>query len=117
MIRGLYTAATGMNVQSKKMDIISNDLANVNTTGYKKDQVVVASFPEMLTQRIGDRQNGMSNDKTIGKMTFGAKVDDVVTQFVQGSLVKTDGMVDVALHGAGFFVVQTPNGQMYTRDG
>lgn len=117
MIRGLYIAATGMNVQSKKMDIISNDLANVNTTGYKKDQVVIGSFPELLTYRIQDRQNRIPNDAPIGRMTFGAKVDDVVTQFVQGSLVKTEGMVDVALHGPGFFVVQTPNGQMYTRDG
>ncbi|MGL4736434.1 MAG: flagellar basal-body rod protein FlgF [Cellulosilyticaceae bacterium] len=117
MIRGLYVAATGMNVQSKKMDIISNDLANVNTTGYKKDQVVIGSFPELLTYRIQDKQNNMPNDAPIGRMTFGAKIDDVVTQFVQGSLVKTDGMMDVALHGPGFFTVQTPNGQMYTRDG
>lgn len=117
MIRGLYTAATGMNVQAKKMDVISNDLANVNTTGYKKDQVVIASFPELLTYRIQDRQNNIANDAPIGRMTFGAHVDDVVTQFVQGSLVKTDGMMDVALHGPGFFVVQTPNGPMYTRDG
>lgn len=117
MIRGLYTAATGMNVQMQKMDIISNDLANVNTTGYKKEQVLISSFPEMLARRVNDMQNGQPNDGDIGKMTLGAKVDDVVTQFVQGSLVKTSGMVDVALHGAGFFTVQTPNGQMYTRDG
>lgn len=117
MIRGLYTAATGMNVQSKKMDIISNDLANVNTTGYKKDQVVVSSFPDLLTTRIQDRANGVNNEGTIGKMTLGARVDDVVTQFVQGSLVKTEGMVDVALHGKGFFTVASPNGPMYTRDG
>ena len=47
MIRGLYTAATGMNAQAKKMDVISNDLANVDTTGYKKDTVVLSAFNEV----------------------------------------------------------------------
>lgn len=117
MIRGLYIAGTGMNVQTKRMDVISNDLANVGTTGYKKDIAVVASFPEMLTARIEDTQNHIPNDGNIGKMNFGAKVDGVYTQFVQGSVIKTDSPTNVAIQGDGFFAVQTPNGIKYTRDG
>ncbi|WP_069998890.1 flagellar basal-body rod protein FlgF [Cellulosilyticum sp. I15G10I2] len=117
MIRGLYTAATGMNVQTKKMDIISNDLANVNTTGYKKDTTIIASFPQVLASRIDDMQNHIPNNGTIGNMSLGAKVDEVYTNFIQGSVIKTDGMVDVAIQGEGFFAVQTPGGVLYTRDG
>ncbi|MGL5677330.1 MAG: flagellar hook-basal body protein, partial [Cellulosilyticaceae bacterium] len=115
MIRGLYTAATGMNAQAKKMDVISNDLANVNTAGYKKDDVVISSFPEVLMSKIGG--GNATPDGPIGRMALGVRVDEVYTQFSQGSLVKTDGLVDIAIQGDGFFVVETPAGMAYTRDG
>lgn len=117
MVRGLYVAGTGMNVQAKRMDIISNDLANVNTVGYKKDVAVVASFPEILTSRLRDSQNQIPNDGAIGTMTFGAKVDGVYTQFVQGSIRQTTSQTDLAIQGDGFFAVNTPAGVCYTRDG
>lgn len=117
MIRGLYIANTGMNVQTKRMDIISNDLANVNTAGYKKDTAVVSSFPEILTARIEDMQNHVPNDAHIGTMTFGAKVDGVYTQFVQGSVMNTGSPTNMAIQGNGFFSISTPNGTKYTRDG
>lgn len=117
MIRGLYIAGTGMNVQTKRLDVISNDLANVNTTGYKKDDAVVASFDEVLMYRLKDAENNVPNDRAIGTINFGARIDQVYTQFAQGSLVKTDGLVDLALQGDGFFTVQTANGIAYTRDG
>lgn len=117
MIRGLYIAGTGMNVQTKRLDVISNDLANVNTTGYKKDEAVVSSFNEVLTYRMKDMENNIPNNGAIGKMNFGARIDEIYTQFAQGSLIKTDGLVDVALQGDGFFTVETPAGVAYTRDG
>ncbi len=117
MIRGLYTAATGMNVQTKKLDVISNDLANVATTAYKKDTTIIASFPQVLASRIDDMQNHTPNNGTIGNMSLGAKVDEVYTNFIQGSVIKTDNMLDVAIQGEGFFAVQTPGGVLYTRDG
>ena len=117
MVRGLYTAATGMNVQAKRLEVISNDLANTTTTGYKKDVAVVASFQDVLMSRLNDTQNGTPNNGTIGKITYGAKIDEVYTDFTQGSIVSTGEMVDVAIQGNGFFVVQTPNGEAYTRDG
>ncbi len=117
MIKGLYTAATGMNVQSKKMDVISNDLANVNTTGYKKDTTVITSFQETLMKRINDMQHNQPNNGRIGSMSLGAKVAEVYTQFTQGSVRNTGEITDLAIQGDGFFVVNTPNGEAYTRDG
>ncbi len=117
MVRGLYTAATGMNVQAKRLEIISNDLANTTTTGYKKDVAVVSSFQDVLMTRLNDTQNHVPNNGSIGKMTYGAKIDEVYTDFTQGSVISTGEMVDVAIQGDGFFVVQTPNGEAYTRDG
>lgn len=117
MVRGLYTAATGMNVQAKRLEIISNDLANTTTTGYKKDVAVVSSFQDVLISRLNDTQNQVPNNGVIGKITYGAKVDEVYTDFTQGSIISTGEMVDVAIIGDGFFVVQTPNGEAYTRDG
>lgn len=117
MVRGLYIANTGMNVQTKKMDIISNDLANVNTTGYKKDVAVMSSFPEILTARIEDIQNHVPNNGVIGTMNFGVKLDGVYTQHVQGSLMNSGNPTDLSLQGDGFFQINTPNGVKYTRDG
>ena len=117
MVRGLYTAATGMNVQAKRLEIISNDLANTTTTGYKKDVAVVSSFQEVLMTRLNDTQNQVPNNGPIGNITYGAKLDEVYTDFTQGSVISTGEMVDVAIQGDGFFVVQTPNGEAYTRDG
>lgn len=117
MIRGLYTAAAGMNVQSKKMDVISNDLANVNTTGYKKDTTVISSFQDVLIKRMGDMQNKVPNNGTVGTMSLGARVDEVYTEFTQGSVISTSETMDVAIQGDGFFVVDTPAGEAYTRDG
>lgn len=117
MVRGLYTAATGMNVQAKKMDVLSNDLANVNTNGYKKDTAVIESFNDVLIRRIGDMQNKVPNNENMGTMSLGARISEVYTQFSQGSVVATDGIVDVAVQGDGFFVINTEAGVAYTRDG
>lgn len=116
MVRGLYTAATGMNAQSKKMDVISNDLANVNTTGYKKDDVVMSAFGEVMLSKLGGGQS-TGPDGPIGKVSLGVRVDEVYTHFAQGSLIKTTGIADIAIQGDGFFVVDTPAGEAYTRDG
>lgn len=117
MVRGLYTAAMGMNVQAKRMDIISNDLANTDTTGYKKDVAVVSSFKEEYLKRLNDTQHFTPNNATVGKIAFGAKVDEVYTDFTQGSVISTGLETDLALQGEGFFTVQTPDGLAYTRDG
>ncbi len=121
MIRGLYTSALGMTTQMKKMDIISNNIANINTTGYKKDVVITQSFTEELTKRLNDRADIRINPP-IGKMTHGVFVDTIYSQFSNGSLQQTDAPLDIAISGDGFFAVNfTDNNgavtERYTRDG
>ncbi len=118
MFRGLYTAYTGMNVQQKKVDTISNNISNINTNGYKKDQIIEKSFKDVITSRIRD---GVKNGK-IGKMSLGVKVDRVYTDFSQGGLKQTDEPYDLAISGSGLFKLASfnSNGEaefFYTRDG
>lgn len=121
MVRGLYTAWTGMANEQRKLDIISNNLANAATVGYKKDSVTNQSFDNLLTIKIKDASENFK-DKTIGTMTLGVKIGEVYTNFDQGSLRKTDNTFDIAIEGKGFFRVSTTdaNGNQvikYTRDG
>lgn len=118
MIRGLYTSAIGMTTQFKKMDVISNNLANVDNAGYKKDIVVSQSFPEELSKRINDQKKGFPNNQNIGRMSLGVYIDEVYTNYTQGSLTQTNDSFNVALQGKGFFAVQDEDGiEKYTRDG
>jgi len=109
MLRSFYIAGTGMLAQREKMDIVTNNIINVDTTGYKKDTLITRSFKDMMIQSM--------NGQDIGPLNTGIHVDDVVTSFVQGNLEQTDRLTDVALEGDGFFVVNTPAGVRFTRDG
>ncbi|MCQ2749820.1 MAG: flagellar basal-body rod protein FlgF [Clostridia bacterium] len=112
MIRGLYTAATSMQTQMNKMDIITNNMANANTIGYKKDAMVQDSFSLQLAKRIEKM-----GDTKVGTVSLGVGTSNVVTNFDQGNMVNTGGKLDVALSGDGFFVVSSKNGDRYTRAG
>lgn len=116
MIRGLYTAGTGMITQSKRMDVITNNLANVNTNGFKEDNLVSRSFEEVLIERIND-PSIVNTTKQVGPLTLGVHIDQVFTRFEQGSMQQTGNQTDFAIRGEGFFVVQTDDGEFYTRDG
>lgn len=117
MVRGLYTAAMGMNVQAKRLEVVSNDLANADTSGYKKDIAIVSDFKEQYLTRLRDKQNFNPNNGRIGQITYGAKIQEIYTNFDQGPMVSTSLETDMALDGEGFFSVQTPTGVAYTRDG
>lgn len=122
MIRGLYTSALGMTTQMQKMDVVANNIANVNTTGYKKDMVVTRSFSEELMRRLDDPGYHFPHDKAVGNVSQGVFVDDVYVDFSNGSLQNTGGSLNLAISGSGFFAVQTMDGngnpvEMYTRDG
>jgi len=109
MLRSLYIASTGMLAQREKMDIVTNNIINVDTTGYKKDTLLSKSFKDMMIESM--------NGSDIGEQNTGIHVDDVVTSFDQGDLEQTDRLSDLALEGDGFFVVNTSDGIRYTRDG
>ena len=112
MIRGIYFSARGMSIESIKQDVISNNLANVNTHGFKKDTVAVQSFSEYL-MRV--QQN--SESRVLGTFDQSPLIDSVITHFDMGMIEQTGRQTDFAIAGAGFFAVQTPQGLRYTRDG
>lgn len=120
MLRGLYTAYTGMEAQQYKMDIISNNLANANTNGFKQDNVVFKSFSEVLATKINDPE--VKSNRTIGKMTLGVAVDNVYTNFEQGAFTGTEDPFSFAIEGEGMITLgeQKEDGtfiERFTRDG
>jgi len=123
MLRGIYTGASGMLAQDAKMDAIANNLANVDKTAYKKDIAIFKSFPEMLIRRINESGLGItpagSYDAApvVGKLGTGVELNEVFTDFEQGSLQRTENNFDLALEGKGFFTVMTERGERYSRDG
>jgi len=121
MVRGLYTAYTGMANEQKRLDIIANNLANAATVGYKKESVTNQSFDEVLSIKIRDESEAY-NDRPIGTMNLGVKLGETYTDYNQGSLRQTDGTYDLALDGKGFFAlsVMDKSGNIstkYTRNG
>lgn len=124
MIRGLYTSGWSMLAIQKKMDTISNNIANVNTTGFKKDTMVFQSFPDLLTKRINDTASNLNPSGVVGGMRLGSDVGEVYTYFSQGQLTSTGSKLDIAIRdsNSAFFSVLVPdaNGnekEYYTRDG
>lgn len=104
MVRGLYTAWTGMQNEQKRLDVIANNIANASTTGYKQEGVTSQSFDDMLGIKV--RDFSAETDEIIGKMTLGVKIGEVYTNHTQGSLRPTGNTYDLALDGAGFFTVK-----------
>jgi len=123
LVRGLYAAGLGMTTQLKKMDIVSHNIANVGTAGYKKDSVATQSFAEELMKRLHDPGLQIfGHAVNIGRITSGVFVDTVFTNYSSGSIVKTDNVLDLSIAGDGFFAVDVagPGGrtaEKYTRDG
>ncbi len=121
MVRALYTAYTGMYNEQSRLDIISNNIANSATTGYKQESVTSQAFDQMLAIQIRDRSTGYINTK-IGNMSLGVKMGEVYSDHAQGSLRETGNTFDLAISGNGFFQVRVTdkNGESsikYTRDG
>lgn len=118
MIRSLWIAKTGLDAQQTQMDVISNNLANVSTTGFKRSRAV---FEDLLYQTL--RQPGAQSSQQTqipSGLQLGTGVRPVSTAriFTQGNIQKTDNSLDVAVQGNGFFQVLLPDGTTgYTRDG
>jgi len=116
MTNGIKAAAAGMMAQQLNIDVIANNLANVNTPGFKEFIPVFKDISEkVLNEKTNDGVD--SKNKVIGSLSAGSTLDATILNFKQGSIEKTDNKLDFALEGNGFFVVQTPNGQAYTRNG
>lgn len=113
MIRGIYAAASGMVAESLRNDVIANNVANINTAGYKRDVAVSRDFASVLIERINDG----SPTPVIGTVGSGAQIDEVATIHTGGMMRQTGNDFDLAVNGNGYFVVQTPDGLRYTRNG
>lgn len=121
MIRSLYTAVSGMITQEAKQDIITNNLSNANTVGFKGDNLAIKKFDDVLLENYDKIVGGKNVENPIGSISLGSKIDAVNTNFTQGMIQATDKTTDFAIDGKGFFSVQRNdginNGQYYTRDG
>lgn len=118
MIRSLFTAATGMIAQQLNLDVIANNLANVNTTGFKKSR---ADFQDLMYQIIeepGTTANQQGTSPTGIQIGLGVRPTAVGKIHSQGDFQTTNNPLDLAIEGDGFFQVTLPNGdQVYTRSG
>lgn len=123
MIRGLYTGASGMIAQQHRLDALSNNIANVDVTGYKKDTSIDKAFPEMLIRRFNDDGvyrfplGSVDTSPVVGKIGTGVEYNETFTVFTQGALKQTENPFDMALENKGFFSIQTNDGERYTRNG
>ena len=143
MWRGLFTAATGMVTESRRTDVIANNLANAANTGYKKDTAVHREFENMLIKRMYDQDNNSGGVKfgglldtdsgditkfkgfkvnqndapVIGELGLGDYIDEIAVDYSQGAFESTGNTFDLAIAGEGFFAIQTPQGIRYTRSG
>ncbi|MFF2500304.1 flagellar hook-basal body protein [Peribacillus sp. NPDC058075] len=137
MLRGFYTAASGMLTQQRRTELLTNNMSNANTTGYKADQMSVRSFPEMLLSNIGgktvptENKLSMTNLSQVGGLSTGVYVQEANPLFTQGTLEETQLNTDISLvdenmpineetgrQGSVFFTVQDGDGAIrYTRNG
>lgn len=127
MLRGLYTSTAGMLAQQKRTEMLSNNIANANTPGYKVDQASVRAFPEMLLKRMDNQ----AVPSTVGSVNTGVYLQEITSQYNQGGLRETGLASDVALieqnvplnpetnvKGVLLFAVENPAGEeRYTRNG
>lgn len=121
MVKGLYTAYTGMINEQNRLNILSNNLANADTNGYKKEGTTAQTFADELAIKIKDSStHGIS--QPLGEMSMGVHIGETYTDYSQGSFKVTDDETDFALDGDGFFAISfTDKGGntsvKYTRDG
>ena len=118
MDAALWVAKTGLDAQQMRMDVISNNLANVNTTGFKRDRAV---FEDLLYQNV-KQAGGQTTNNTLSPtgLMLGTGVKVVATEklHMQGNMVNTQAPLDVAITGDGYFQIQMPDGTTsYSRDG
>ncbi|MBO8171985.1 MAG: flagellar hook-basal body protein [Bacillaceae bacterium] len=140
MLRGVYTAVSGMIAQQRKQEVLTHNLANIHTPGYKRDEAIYRSFPELLLERIRDPQTSVKGlpsvpgtPAPIGSLSHGVYTQELIPMFTAGDLMQTGNPLDVAIYDADlpanevdgrmvkpalFFAVQTQDGEIrYTRHG
>lgn len=120
MLRGIFTAASGLGVSQARLDVLANNLANASTAGFKADRLVQRPFwlHLLVAKEVRDFPQGGLFWRPVGYSYQGVMVSRVVTDFAAGPLKETGRRTDVALEQPNaFLVVETPQGERYTRNG
>ncbi|MFC0561048.1 flagellar hook-basal body protein [Halalkalibacter alkalisediminis] len=130
MLRGMYGAAAGMIAQQQRQEMLTNNLANANTPGFKADQASLRAFPNMLIKAMGTTSMPNGQAPTIGELTTGVYLQERMPNFRQGDLMETSNNTDIALlqgvmpqtesgrPGALFYTVENQNGDLrFSRNG
>ncbi|HLG74332.1 MAG TPA: flagellar basal-body rod protein FlgF [Chloroflexota bacterium] len=128
MIRGLYTAASSMLAHMRREEVITNNLANANTIGFRGDDAEMKAFPLEFLNRLFDTNRDANGNvlpsSEIGGLNTGLMIDQVTTSYREGPIRETNNGLDMALRDTAgptsppaFFAVQTPTGTQFTRDG
>ncbi len=118
MLRSLYTAATGMIAQQMQIDVTSNNIANVNTIGYKKQRAEFADLMYQTMEYAGTSTSMDTVSPTGIEVGLGVRPTAISKQFTQGNFKETSNPLDMAITGQGFFQIELPDGETaYTRNG
>ncbi len=112
MFQGFYDLASNLITQNRNLNVISNNMANVSTPGFKMDRMMETTFRDEMLYRYD--QDGKTAVGTVSRMNV---ADERITDYTEGGIRETGYPLDVGLTGEGFFVIQTDNGQVYTRNG
>ena len=115
MTKGFYNLTSGMLSQSRRLDVVSNNMTNLTTPGYKAEQYTDSTFQEVLISRIGNKNK--SGAQEIGEESYILAPSQLYINFAQGTPEETGLNLDFAIQGEGFFAIQTENGTEYTRGG
>jgi flagellar basal-body rod protein FlgG len=122
MLKGLYTSYSGLINEQNRLDVLTNNLANATTNGYKAEGATSQTFSDVLAFKIKDQSEGYQTARYLGVNTPGVKIGETYTDYSQGSFQATGNVFDLGLSGDGFFNVSFTNkagetSTMYTRDG
>lgn len=122
MVKGLYTAHTGLRNEQNRMDVMTNNLANVTTVGFKKEGTTSQAFSAVLAKKLKDGSVGLGREQAIGFNRPGVKIGENYIDYTQGSFRITNNTFDLALSGDGFFALEFTNkagetSTKYTRAG
>lgn len=117
MVRGIEAAAAGMVGITELNDVIANNLANINTPGFKQTLLAFKNIQELEVSKIDAAKGFQNREQSPGTISAGSAVDALVIDFKQGSIKQTGNPFDVAINGDGFFTIQTQDGVAYSRNG
>lgn len=116
MFKGFYNLTSGMLTQQRNLDVISNNISNLSTTGYKGETYTASTFDEVMYQCVGTRDKSSYSD--LGTVSYLRATDEICTDFTQGVVEETGLPLDFALDGDGFFAIRSADGEVaYTRMG